>query len=297
VRHGNVRSYRGTAVFAGGTPTREIWDSNRVSSRFFAGAEAEARRLGYELQLVLPRAENLSPKRFAGMIKARGIVGALLAEHSAGDTEGKNAQDHPLFDSAEFGVVLVGHKQVRPSISFAMIDQYANSRLTGLILRERGYKKPLLVLTGYLQSLSEGRFEAGLGSVWRGVPVAVLPSYDPPAHPTEEDRQSQETLRGAFLKQVAEHRPDVVVSIDHRVPGWLREGGWHFPKKIGYVTLDWRPEEPAFAGIDQCHETVGALAMRELSEQIERNEKGRLAIVTGRLAEGAWREGGSLRVR
>ncbi len=68
------------------------------------------------------------------------------------------------------------------------------------------------------------------------------------------------------------------------------------PDAVGYAALDLSPSAAAgTAGLDQRHAVVGAQATAQLIEQIERGELGIAPVVHGRLVEGVWREGSTLR--
>lgn len=298
IREGQVKAYQGTVALISASPTRANWDQNRVGRLFLRGAEEEAKRLGFRLELILPRDEGLTQTRLLQILEARGIAGALLTEQAGRYREHTAGMlDEPLVPPGPLPIVLVGHKELRPKNSFAMSDQYANARFVGNLLLERGYRRPLLLTTHYIEAVTEKRLEAGLSfsgpEGWLAVAHSngLLAAGLPPEQAGPLVQEARANLRRALRS----HRADVVISLERHALGWLREAGHDIPGELGYLTLDWSPEQPHLSGLEQRHEVVGTLAMRQLAEQIARNEIGPQEIVSGRLVEGHWREGSTLR--
>ncbi len=298
IRERQVKAFQGVVAMIGCASSRAEWERNAVARLFWAGVEAEAKRLGFQAELLLPRAEGLPRARLAGLLRARGIVGAVLLDQPRAHPDRQELLvDEPVVDPGVLPLVLVGHKHLHPTISFAMSDQYANARRVGRLLWERGYRRPLLFSTRYVAAVTENRFEAGLAYAGEPGWLAVLHSHAllPPG--------LGEALRSAFLAQAKEqllarirkHRADVVVSVDNETLRWMREAGLETPGEIGFASLDWCADLASISGIEQRHEVVGAVATRRLAELVARNESGPQEIVSGLLVEGAWREGATLR--
>lgn len=297
IRERQVRAYQGTVAFIGSSPTRKDWVANRVGAQIARGIETEAEKLGFKVETLLPREDKLTDGRLRSVLLARGVSGVLMLERSD-KFQGKAEEmlDEPSRFSEELPVVLVAHKQLHPALSFVMSDQYANARQVGMQLRRRGYRRPLLVCSHYLATISEGRFAAGLASALPGGELSVVFVHGPrpSIFSTEEVRRGIEEDRAALLSALKKHRSDVVVSFHERELEWLRENGQAVPELIGYVSLSTGAETPAISGIDQRLEAVGSLAMRQLAEQIARTEFGAQHVVSGRLIEGSWQEGTTL---
>jgi LacI family transcriptional regulator len=298
IRERQVKAYQGTIAFVTDNASQADWEANLVGKALLRGAEAEAARLGFQLERLQPRVEGIDSGRLIQIIEARGMAGALLMEQAKRFTQHMEGMlEDPLVAPGPLPVVLLGHKELRPKISFVMSDQYANARFVGAVLRERGYARPLLVNTLYISTVTEHRFEAGLA--FAGPPgwLATVLSHGQMLASVEEGKRLAvlERSKRALRAAIKAHKPDVVVSLDNQALGWLRADGHEIPRKLGYVTLEWEPDEPEMSGLEQCHETVGALGMRQLSEHISRNERGPQNIVSGRLIEGHWHEGKTLR--
>jgi DNA-binding LacI/PurR family transcriptional regulator len=299
IRSGRVQTFRGVVVFVGSSPTVAAWQRNEVGLRFLGGATAEAKQLGYSVELLLPRVHRLDRDRLGRIVHQRGVAGALLAENSEASLRDCSAiLELPMIAPDVLPVVLVGHKERVPRLNFAITDQYANARLVGTMLKQRGYLRPLLLSTAYLDAVTEERFVAGLAFAYPGrrmhemLSTGDMPWERDPEGCALRQKEHEDKLRLA----IARHKADAVVVVDPTTHALADQVNRSEPasRRLGLATLDWSPKRPDVAGVDQMHEAVGAMAMRQLAEQIQRGEQGALPLVAGRLVEGVWRDGDSL---
>jgi DNA-binding LacI/PurR family transcriptional regulator len=286
VRARRVPAYHGVIAYVATHPEQGFWDRDRVGWAFRAGAEEEAKRSGYELQFFLPRVTGLSPAQLTRQLLARGVAGAVL--HGSRVTT-DHTRTETWMTASSLPVVLVGQKEERPTMNFAMADQFANARLVATQISALGYRRPLLVSTDYLHLISEGRFEKGFesGCEVGGIKPSICRMPSGIVMKVEGEAE--------FRRAMKRHRPDAVVSLVDRTWSWIMAAGLRVPAELGYATMD-LPDTavPQWAGIDQKHRLVGAQAAAQLVEQIERGETGAAPVVHGRLVEGQWRSGPTL---
>ena len=103
--------------------------------------------------------------------------------------------------------------------------------------------------------------------------------------------------RDAFCAWVGEHAPDVVVSMDTHVPGWIKGMGLRMPKDIAFVSYDWASSMTGVAGIDQRRSHVAAAAVDLLAVLMSRFERGVPAVPRHVLIPSAWVDGDSVPAR
>jgi len=89
------------------------------------------------------------------------------------------------------------------------------------------------------------------------------------------------------------HRPDVVVSNEIAIPGWLKGMRHSSGRPIAFASLDRHASEVETAGIDQLHEIIGSAAVDLIVAQVNRNERGVPRYPKDVLIEGEWVHGSS----
>jgi LacI family transcriptional regulator len=99
----------------------------------------------------------------------------------------------------------------------------------------------------------------------------------------------------SFSKWMKVHRPDVVISFDTHVPGWLNRLGLRAPKDIGFVAHDWTPKMTDYAGIYQRRDHLAAAAVDLVVTQLSQHERGVPAVPRQLMIPPEWVEGPSVR--
>jgi DNA-binding LacI/PurR family transcriptional regulator len=290
IRSRKKQSFHGNLAYLHWCARRENSRGLPVARRFHSGALRSAEAHGYALTHLCPIADGLNRTTLMRMLQARGIGGAVVLIHVAQDpfthnvlAPRTNTASLPL-DFARLATAALGGKFSEPSPHFATNDQYAAGRLVGERLLARGYQRPGVALSNYLDTVTENRFHAGLHAVWsRHRRATSLRSL--------VYRQDD---TGAFLAWVREEKPDVVISYTNAALPWLKAAGFAVPHNLGFVSLDVTPAD-GIAGIDQRHEEVGAAAVDLVIEQLNRDEHGLPGVPRGVLIEGVWIDGPTLR--
>ncbi len=271
---------------------REDFREQAVQRRFFSGAKRAAEELGYTLEEFFPIADGLGRSTLMRMLEARGMRGAVVFVHVRQDPvtrealEPHTATEGLPLDFSSLTTVALGGRFTAPSPHFATNDQYAAGRLVGETLLARGYVRPGLALSNYLDAITENRFHAGLHSVW--CRSAVAEGFRSLVY--------REGDRAALVNWVKAERVDVLVACADDALDWMREAGFQVPKDLGFVSLDATPGG-LVSGVDQRHEEVGHAATSLVVEQLNRDEIGLPTVPRGVLIEGVWVEGTTLAVR
>ncbi|MEM9158403.1 MAG: LacI family DNA-binding transcriptional regulator [Verrucomicrobiota bacterium] len=245
---------------------------------FKDAARKHAESLGYTIEEFFINDPDMSPKRLIGILKARGIRGAIFEHFWKSDVELD-------IDLSEFAAVAINFTLKKPDLHRVVSDQYGNVLLAIEQLQNRGYKRIGLSIPLMNESFTNFKREAALHVAHQQM--------------KEEDRIPMHILRPkssreSFEKWIRDHKPEVVLSIDPHTPKIIEEMGLEVPKDIGFVHLGWHPELDAFAGIDPNWELMAVTAANQVIDQMNRNEFGipKKPIVT--LISGDWTDGPSV---
>ncbi len=250
-----------------------------TSRRFFAGAEARAKQLGYKLERLLVGVDGLTLERVGEILRARNIRGVLI-------TPGTNAREQLTLDWERLAAVEFGRSLAKPILHRVCNHQAHTMRLVLESLAARGYRRCGIYLT-------EG-ICARVDQTWPATYFHHSQLYQPGEAPLPPlIRPSWDEAE--FAAWYRRHRLDAVVTIHPPVLDWLRATGAAIPKKVAFALLDWSPEMGDVAGVDQCSENVGAAAFELVAAQLTQHEFGIPPSPKTVLIEGIWREGGTVR--
>jgi len=252
--------------------SQDGWRENPASLSFFRGASLRAGQLGYRLDEFWLNAPGMSASRLGGIMRARGIRGALIAPlyepgHSI-DLE----WDH--FAIATCG----GYSLKGPKIHRACSHHFQAMKVAWDSLTELGYQRIGLALSADLDQRVAGLWVASLLLEQRNtVPPRRVP-------PLVSNRWSSEVL----LRWYHHYRPDVIISFKTAFD-WLSEKGVRIPEECGFALLD--VEYSGFAGVDERRIDVGAAAFDIVVEQLVANQLGLPDKPKIVLTECAWLDG------
>lgn len=289
IRRSRSPVFQGKVGFLCWCPTREMFTELTVLRRFFDGAVRGANAQGFGIEVFLPVADNLSRKLLMRMIRSRGILGLVAIVHAAQDPLSLEVLS-PLpelssipVDVERISVAALGGKFEPRSPNFAKTDQYAAGLLAAHETLRLGYRKPLLVISSYLDAVTEHRVQAGFREVWeRGRSPGSLRTLI-----------IREGDHAALIEAVRQTRPDMVFGHTREFASALRRAGLRIPEDLGFASMDVAADDDV-AGIDQLHEEVGSAAISLLIGQIQRGERGLPSVTKGVLIEGRWRDGSTL---
>jgi LacI family transcriptional regulator len=125
------------------------------------------------------------------------------------------------------------------------------------------------------------RFSAGFWAGQEEVQASErIPTF--PFHPAHEV-----SFRAWYLQ----HKPDVILCINHEVKKWIGDMNIKVPEEVGLAHLDCHDEFPDWAGMRQNNEMVGAAAVDMLVAQLHRNEFGLRKNSKASFIQGSWVDG------
>ena len=260
------------------------WPSGSQSYRedyrqMIEAAEQRATAFGYRLESFGLGAEGMTPQRLSDILAARNIAGLVLPPLYA-------AQEMIGVDWQRLPVVAIGYSQRVPVPR--VVHNHSRAMLLAVArCRQHGRRRLGLVLPRRVSEKVEDRWLAAfLLAQFREPEVPALPPLLLP----ETDPQA------AFDHWRRQFRPDAIIGLPHATPmlRWLKAAGVAVPEQVALVTLDCREQGPRFAGIDQNYALLGGLAVEQLVNLVERNDRAMMRRETILAVDGAWRDGPTL---
>lgn len=262
-RSGSAR-FEATLALLNANEDRDAFRTHPTVPVYVAGAAKRASELGYSLDEFWLHDPQISGKRLASILKARGIRGALVV--GLLKTNQLPERMRPLWD--ELPAVVTGVRPRSPELSFAGADQYSLALKAYEHAWSLGYRRPALVLDPVIDSLIDGRFSAGylIGQQkWRGDKDPI-----PPFTQISEARLDLT----CFRKWLTDTKPDVLFTLYHEVERWLDTCKIRVPGDIGLIQYEWRKQRAYWAGMDQRNDLVGEAAVDLLVSMIHHGQQG-----------------------
>lgn len=255
-------------------PTKEGWRQNRFSPAAYEGACARATQRGYRIEHFWLRESQMTTRRLAHILQARGILGLCLAPFP-------DVIPQFSFPWDNFCAAAIGYSMMRPSLHRASPHQLQGMQLTLNTLRLRGYKRIGVALGKRVSKIVAHNWIASILMFQynHGVSAATCLVYE------ESDRLKLKAW-------MARNKPDAMVISDIALLEWFKEIGTRIPEEMAVVPLE---RYPGYACLDQKPGMVGAAAIDLIIGLIQRNETGLPADPKVVMVEGAWVEGPSIR--
>jgi LacI family transcriptional regulator len=254
-------------------PSREGWRQNRFSPAAYEGACTRAEQRGYRVEHFWLRESNMTTRRLAHILQARGILGVCLAPFPDAVPQFSFAWD-------DFCVAAIGYSMMRPAIHRACPHQYQGMQLALTTLRQRGHQRIGVALGKRVSKIVAQNWIAAvlLFQYTYGRNAATCLVYE------ESDRLELKDWLGT-------HKPDAMVVSDIFLIEWLKETGIRIPEDMGVLPME---RLPGYACLDQKPGMVGAAAIDLIIGMIQRNETGLPADPKVLMVEGSWVDGPSV---
>ena len=261
---------------------REAWRRNPAYVEIFESALGRAASLGYRLEEFSLTKGGMNPSRVQRILLARGIRGVLLAPPPGSDSRVE-------INLKDFAAIGLGLRIREPFIERVSTDHYQAMRLTLRACREKGYRRPGLVVGETASERIGHRWEAAfLVENWMAAdqePIPILTGT------INDGPRATPPKFSAWLKR---HRPDVVITTpSDRAAEWIAAIR-AVSAKIGFASLGLRDRSGKIAGVWQNHTRLGAIAVELLAAKLQRNEHGAEHATDTHLVEGEWVDGSSL---
>jgi LacI family transcriptional regulator len=274
---------RPVLAYVTGFPTRQGWRTvtTPVFLQMFEGARAQAEQYGYQLQEFWLHEADMTPRRFAEMLHARGIHGLIVAPLPAANMR----LDLPWTD---FAAVALGTTLVQPALHRVANDLFHSMLVAMEETYRLGYRRIGLALRTTVNEKVQRRWLAAY----------LLAERDLPGLARIEPLLAEPLNEAAFRSWFERERPDAIVATSpHDILQWLKAWGWRVPADVGVVSLSAPHIGDPMSGICQHAERMGACAVDLLVSLLERNELGVPAAADSLLVDGTWNPGRTLTAR
>jgi len=282
-----------TIAYVSNWATRWGWKKVTAHPQFFAGAQASAKEMGFNLEHFWMREPGLTQGRLSHILYSRGIKGVIIASH------GREMGDALQFDWANFSAVKIDYFPHQPALHNVTNNQLDIARLAIHKVMAAGYKRIGFVMHRGWDHAVDHLWTAGclceqqtLPARER-IPAHLFPASDPVDRWLNEGKVETEPEIVLFAKWLEKYKPEVIVSKASFVLPIFKKLGLRVPKDIAFVDLFLEDFKGETAGVRQNHETVGALAVEILAGQLQYNKFGIPKIPTTTYVEGTWFDGAS----
>tara|TARA_R110002096_G_scaffold114770_12_gene248867 strand:- start:409 stop:1392 length:984 start_codon:yes stop_codon:yes gene_type:complete len=221
-----------------------------------------ARSHGFEVEEFWLGRDGLTPEKTRRILRARGIEAVIVSPQS---------EQLPCsqFDYSGFAAATFGFAMSKPSLHTAATNLHLGIQIATEELMARGYRRIGLAVTEWLDSRVQNGYRSGLYLHHQRireqdrVPLLMFPE------------KSVAHGFGRFRAWFETHRPDVILSFDRHVPGWLEQRlGLRIPEDMGFVVHDLTDESPRFAGLDHRRDELARAAVDLVTTQLQQFESG-----------------------
>ncbi len=280
VRRARHRDYRGTLALIDTDEQPHRQHYVLFHREIATGAEARAQELGFrtELFLIGPHEPAVSTRRLPGILRARGIAGAVLLPFHT-------AQDFSDFDFSRLAAVQMDHCLIQPRLHTILPDHHLSLHASLTRLRSFGYRRIGLCLT----TLKDTRIKHKWSAAYLAFHQAETGGRHLPLLLTPQLRRQE------FLAWWRTHRPDAIVGHAQQMVAWLQEDGVRVPEEVGFFNLNLTERTGPCAGLDLEPRRLGALAVETVVGMLHRQERGVPARPHTLNLEASWVDGPTLR--
>lgn len=282
-------------IRSGGNPARSTlavvhahtnpsaWKDHPTIPTYLTGVRRRAEDRGYGLDLFWLHDASIRGEALRRILRSRGIRGVLVI----GMMRTNQLPAHFLSIVEHFACVVTGVRTHEPALPFACVDHYHLTMRAMEHALALGYERPGLVLDETIDQLVDGRFTAGYQRTQQSMPTdrRIQPFYQ-----IEAARHD----RSVFAAWLERERPDMIFTLYHEVRRWLAELSFRVPGQIGLAQLEWRPDHPEWAGMDQHNDLTGEAAVDMLLGMILRGETGAPQFPRAFLLGSSWVDGKTL---
>lgn len=284
-RTGSAR-FNATLALLNANEDKHAFQTHPTLPVYIAGARRRAELLGYALDEFWLHDPKISGERLAGILRARGIRGALVI----GLLQTNQLPNRMACIWEEFPAVVTGVRTRNPELSFAGADQYSLALRAYEMAWSIGYRRPGLVLDPVIDTLIDGRFTAGF--------LIGQQNFRPRGariQPFTQIAQARKNLQ-CFQSWLNRSRPDVLFTLYHEVEDWLTRCGYNIPKDIGLIQYEWRAQRSHWAGMDQRNDLVGEAAVDLVVSMIHNGVRGIPKQPIATQVTSQWVEGKTIRI-
>lgn len=243
-------------------------------SQFLRGARQRAESLGWRIDEIACDNNVLRGPRLAQILINRGIHGVLVGPLPL-------RQGEIGLDWSRFACATWGYSLRNPVLHRAVVHHGHSIGLAFHHALAAGAKRIGFAAPARINARADFSYEAACHIQQRRLPAVQRVA---PFLPADRD-----WTKARFQDWLRREQPDVVVT-PHDIRSWLGNGS-RKARRPGLITLDKTGNATPGAGVDYCHEAVGAAAVDLIIAQINANERGlprhaKLVMIEGRWVEG-----------
>jgi LacI family transcriptional regulator len=273
-----------TLALFNANPDPEAFERHPTLPTYVDGCRRRASELGYPLNDFWMHEPGMDSDRWIQVLETRGIRGLILI----GFMNRNRIPEGFLPVIGHFPAVVTGVRTRDPVLSFSCVDHHILTLRAFEKALELGYRRPGLVLDGDIDALVEHRFSSGYVCGQARLPRTrrLRPFFD-----LREARKNPALFREWFASQ----EPDVIFTLYNVVKHWVEDLGLRVPDDVGMIQLEWRRQEPDWAGMNQHNDITGEAAVDMLIGMIHRGESSVSDFPRATLIGPSWTDGSTVR--
>ncbi len=262
------------------------WKGAVAHLKFFEGAQAAAKRLGYQLEHFWQGEPHLRDHRLSDILQARGIQGLIVASQS-------HENDRRLgLDWDRFCAVKIDLFPHEPRIDIVTNDQRNILRTAFHRVRAHGYRRIGFAVRKVWDECSDECWSSGFLGVQQFLPEAEripLLFLDSPTDNASHDITTRQL--GPWL---AQHKPDALIGYEATLLPALRQLGLAVPADLGFADICLHRQDGQTAGVFEHCDKVCERAVELLSGKLDLNLRGIPTTHCITNVDGTWCDGASL---
>jgi len=273
--------------------TRLGWKTVTAHPQFYAGAEAAARSLGYNLEHFWLREPGLTQEELNRTLLSSGVNGLIIASH------GREMGDALQFDWEKYAAIKIDYFPHKPGLHNVTNDQCEIVRLAVRRVISAGYRRIGLVMHRGWDHAVDNTWSVGFLCEQETLPANEhIPAHlFPSLHPIElwldEGKSAVEVEVESFSRWLEKYKPEVILSKASFVMPAIEKLGLRIPRDLALADLFLEDLSGEQAGVRQNHNAVGAIAVELLTTQLQYGKFGVPKIPTTTFVEGTWFDGSS----
>jgi LacI family transcriptional regulator len=283
LRRGDEAAYKHNFALINANQDRDAFLRHPTVPDYVSGCRRRAAQLGYGLDEFWLHDPELRAGRLESILRARGIRGALVIGMMK---ENRLPPDFETLWSA-FTAVVTGVRTHDPTLSFACVDHHSLVIEAMQRIRERGIRRPALVIEGVIDRLVGGRFTAAFEHALKNLRPAdrLTPFLD-----VDASRENP----GLFSDWLLRRKPDAILTLHTVVEEWVTAAGLRVSQDIGLVQLECRRGCEDWAGMEQHNDLTGEAAVDLLVSLTSAGKEPLSLSPRGTLITPTWKDGRTL---
>jgi LacI family transcriptional regulator len=280
-----------TLAYVTNWATRWGWKKTTAHPDFYAGAQAKARELGYQLEHFWLGEPGMTQARLSQILYSRGINGVVIASH------GRERGDVLEFEWANFSSIKIDYFPHQPMLHNVTNNQCDIIRLAMHKVLEYGYRRIGFVMHRGWDHTVDHLWMAGFLCEQQmlpepeRIPAYLFPDPEPVERWLNESQMAVQPEPAAFKRWFQKYRPEVVISNSSFVRPMFEALKMRVPRDVALVDVFLEDSSGAVAGVRQNHSEVGAIAVELLAGQLQHKKYGVPEIPTTTFVEGTWFDG------